>query len=315
MPDLDVPAGSRGAGRARAVAAAVLAAVLAPAAGLVATALLLDGVEETRPRDVAWLVVAAAQAAVVAFLARALLRRRAADAEACRAQARVAQLGRAGATAELAGWITHELGTPLASMLNNLGAARRLLARPGAATEVAAAVDEALSAGERAAQVMGRMRTAVRVDGGPRDGLDVNDVVREAVRLVESARLAHGVSITADLPPGLARVRGDPVQLLQAAISLLLNAVEAASASRGGKVVVRTSGCPRTVQLVVEDSGAGVSERDRPHLFEPFFTTRPGGLGIGLAMTRSIVEAHGGMVVAERPPSGAAFRVTLPVAA
>jgi signal transduction histidine kinase len=268
------------------------------------------------PHDLFWLALAAAEAAALAVLARALLRRRASDAAAIRAQARVAQLGRAGATAELAGWFAHELGTPLASMLNNLGAARRLLSRKDAPIpEAALAVDEALSAGEEAAQVMGRIRSLIRIEGGPKDGIDLNDVVREAIRLIAEARLAHGVSIAAELAERPPRVRGDPVQLLQAATSLVLNAVEAAAASRRRHVVVRTTGCERSVHLLVADSGAGISERDRPHLFEPFFTTRPGGLGMGLAMTRSIVEAHGGAVVAERPDSGAAFRVTLPAAA
>jgi C4-dicarboxylate-specific signal transduction histidine kinase len=263
-----------------------------------------------------WLAIAMTEAAVVAVLAAALVRRRRSDAAALRAQLRVAQLRRAGALAGLAEWIAHELATPLASMMNNLGAARRLLAGSGAqADDAATALAEALSDGDRVAQMMGRMRSFVPAEAPLRDTIELGEIVREAVLLVETARIPHGVSVTMHLSRDLPRVRGDPVQLLQVVISLLMNAIDAASTSRHRTVALCTARADRSVQLVVSDSGKGVSERDRPHLFEPFFTTRPGDLGAGLPMARAIVEAHGGTIVAERPASGAAFRVTLPAAA
>jgi signal transduction histidine kinase len=269
----------------------------------------------TGNHDLLWLVVALAELAIVALLAAALLRRRASDDAALRAQLRIAHLRRLGATAEVAEWISHELGTPLASMVNNLGAARHLLAGCGAAgEEAAAAVSEALSDGERVAQVMARMRSIVRTEGPLLEPVDLNDVAREAIGLVRSARLGQGVAVKEELGGDLARVHGDRVQLLQVVLSLLVNAFEAASPSRGRSVTLRTVRRERSVQLLVVDSGAGICERDRPHLFEPFFTTQSGGIGVGLPMVRSIVEAHGGTVAAERPPSGAAFRVTLPAA-
>jgi C4-dicarboxylate-specific signal transduction histidine kinase len=270
-------------------------------------------------RDLATYVAGTLGALGVVALAagawRAMARRR------CRSEAavwqdatRIADLSRAAAVGELEAWVAREIGAPVTSLLANLGAARRLLGsgERGSLPDVIAAVDEARSDGERAAHAVRRIRQLLGAEAGRREPLDLNDVAREATRLVARHAAAQRVTVTASLARGLPRVTGDPNQILQVALSLILQGVENASTSRRRSVAVRTSRSAEGAELEVGDSGAPVSEIDRAHLSAPF--RAPGTGGLGIDVVRSIVDAHGGRLAVERPESGALLRVVLPCA-
>jgi signal transduction histidine kinase len=155
------------------------------------------------------------------------------------------------------------------------------------------------------------MRQLLGADMGRREPIDLNEIAREALRLVGRHAAARGVDLSATLGERLPPAIGDPAQILQVALGLILQAVNHAATSRSRAVAVRTALREEGMELAVSDSGEVISEVDRAHMFEPLAATRSGGLGITLV--RSIVEAHAGRLAVERPESGALFRVVLPV--
>jgi C4-dicarboxylate-specific signal transduction histidine kinase len=264
---------------------------------------------------VAWWVAALAALTSLAVLYRAMARRHAQRETAAWNDAlQVADLTRAGVVGEMQAWVDRELGTPIASLLDNLGAARRLLtsAERGSLPDAVVAVDEARSEAERAALVLRRMGLLFGASASRREPLDLNEVAREALRLAGRHAATRGVTLRAALDEHLPPTRGDAAQILQVAVTLLLRAVDSAARSRPRAVLVRTARGSEGIELAVGDSGAAISEVDRVHLFDVPLASRDDGIGRGIAITRSIVEAHGGQVVAERPESGALFRVVLP---
>ena len=256
-------------------------------------------------------IAAALEAGLLGVLLLALRRRRRAGASACRRLAEIARLSSAGATRELARWLVGAMGTSLASALNDLAAARRLLLREAPPLdEVAAALDEAQAAGERVAGVVRQLRAVLPADGG-RVPLDANEVVREALRLVRGVCGRHE-TVTSTLSP-LPPVRGDRRELVLVVLEMVLDALESASSSRRGPVVVRTRSAGDSIELWVDESSEGAAGPDRARLLAPFLAKDLMGLGAGLAAARSIVESYGGRITAERSSGGARFRITLPV--
>ncbi|WP_434042662.1 MULTISPECIES: hybrid sensor histidine kinase/response regulator [Sorangium] len=251
-------------------------------------------------------------------LQRKLRLSRAAEIKAQRAQDELAHLNRVSAMSELAASIAHELNQPLAAILSNAQAAQRLLARtPPDLAEVRAALEDIVADDRRAAAVIQRMRAMLRKGELGEAALDLGGLVREGVRLVASAAHLAGATVRLELTPGLPPVRGDGVRLQQVLVHLLANALDAVARRPPDArlVVVRTRPAEgRRVELSVTDSGEGVPPEDLERIFEAFFTTKAHGLGVGLAISRSIVEAHGGRLWAERSPGeGATFRCALPV--
>lgn len=250
-------------------------------------------------------------------LERELELNRAAELKVQRAQDDLAHLNRVAAMSELAASIAHELNQPLAGILSNAQAAERLLARtPPDVAEARAALADIADDGRRAGRVIQRMRAMLR-KGEPSEGeQDLNELVRSVSRLVASAALLRGATVRAELAQGLPRVAGDGVKLSQVLLNLVVNALDAVAhrppAER--KVVVRTSvGGGGAVEVSVKDSGEGIAPAEFERIFEPFFTTKAQGLGVGLAISRSIIEAHGGRLWAENDPfGGATLRFTLP---
>ena len=279
----------------------------------VAIALSSSGCADAPSAWQAWagavgLVLAGAIVALVLFL-----RRRRAEAAVWRDTVRIAEYTRAAAVGELAGWVAEQVGEPITSLLNNVGAALRLLEHGREAPpDAIAAVDEARAAGERATHAIRRMQLLVFGAEGARHTVDLNELAREAVRLLQRHAATHHVAVVASLYPRLPGVLGDEVQLSRVVVSLVLSAVDAASTSAGRTVEVKTALSENGIELEVADSGPALSERDRPEIFAPFSRVRGGNFGIGLALTRSIVEGHGGRITAERPERGALFRVHLP---
>ncbi|HTN82975.1 MAG TPA: ATP-binding protein [Sorangium sp.] len=251
-------------------------------------------------------------------LARELELTRTAELKVQKAQDELAHLNRVSAMSELAASLAHELSQPLAAILSNAQAAERLLAHaPPDIAEARAALADIMADDRRAGQIIQRMRAMLRKGELSAAALDLDELIRDVVRLMASAALLAGTTVRIELAPGLPRVRGDRIQLQQVLLNLLVNALDAVARRppEARLVVVRTRRADGgQVELSVADSGEGIPPADLERVFEPFFTSKPQGLGVGLAISRSIVEAHGGRLWAEHcPGEGATFRCALPV--
>jgi len=242
--------------------------------------------------------------------------RRQAQATIQRHVSQIAHLDRVGALGQLASSIAHELNQPLTAILSNAQAATRLLgeASPDLA-ELRGCLADIVSDDRRAAAVIGRMRELLRKSDVHKLPLAINDLITTTVALVANDALLHAVAIEVTLARTLPVAYGDSVQIQQVLLNLLSNAIAASAAGRTAdrKITVRTAALETAdVEVAVHDSGDGIAPADLERLFEPFFTTKSDGLGMGLAISRMIVEAHGGRLLAENDPAGGAtFRVHL----
>lgn len=249
----------------------------------------------------------------------ALTRARAeADERESRLREELAHVARVATAGELATSLAHEVNQPLAAIATNAQAARRFLARDGLARED---MDEILreigSEAQRASEVIRRLREFLRKHASERRDLDLSAVVRDTLPLVRRELADNAVEVSLDLAQGLPAVDADPVQLQQVLVNLVKNACEAMAECHGERrVEVVTRRIEGRVALEVRDSGPGLASDVAGRVFEPFVTTKPTGMGLGLAICRSIVEAHGGSLGVE-PGSrgGATFRIELPVRA
>ena len=171
---------------------------------------------------------------------------------------------------------------------------------------------------ERAGEVIRRMRNLLRKRELERVPVDVNSLVEDVLQLVSGDASLRGVSLSADLAPGLPKVYGDRVHLQQVLLNLIINGMDAMAGQpcELRRMWVRTrAGAENQMELAVIDSGQGVEPEKLKRLFEPFFTTKANGMGMGLSIARTIIEAHHGRIWAENNTSGgAAFRILLPTA-
>jgi C4-dicarboxylate-specific signal transduction histidine kinase len=232
-------------------------------------------------------------------------------------QSELAHANRVATMGQLTASITHEVSQPLATARNNLTAALNFLDRnPPDLAEVREALACAVKDNDRANAVLGRIRAFVQKTPIRIDSVNVNEAVREVIELTYGEALNNEVSVRTQLADGLPLIQGDGVQLQQVILNLTLNAIQATSTVANGtrEVFITTSQTePNGVYLGVQDTGHGLSAESLPHLFEPFYTTKPGGMGMGLAICRSIIEAHGGRLSASRSkPRGALFHFTIP---
>ena len=243
--------------------------------------------------------------------------RKRAEAAAQRQLTDIAHMDRVAAMAELASSLAHELNQPLAAILANAQAAQRFLATGAPdVDELRACLDDLISDDRRAGEVIRQMRRLLKKEVFSLRPVDVNHLVENAVGLVRNEALLHYVSIELARRPALPAVKADPVQIEQVILNLLSNGIAAAAAGSPAerRVSVSTAVVDGQVELAVRDSGKGIGESDLDRVFEPFFTTKSEGLGMGLAISRSIVEAHGGRIWAENDPAGGAtFRLRLPI--
>jgi C4-dicarboxylate-specific signal transduction histidine kinase len=251
-------------------------------------------------------------------------RQRAEEAEAeVRARKHEVELARAARLSTLGGvaaGLAHEINQPLAAIVSYArGCARRLRtgdARPEALLEIIESVGaQAL----RAAAVLRRIRDFVRHREVPRERVDLGDLVREALRFAEVEARHLGIALRVELAPAPLAVEVDPVQIEQVILNLVRNGFEATTSASlhdvdGREVVIRTARTGHGAEVTVSDTGPGVSPEVAVRLFEPFFTTKRDGLGLGLSISRSIVEAHEGRLWASsNAPHGAVFHVELPL--
>jgi signal transduction histidine kinase len=241
-----------------------------------------------------------------------VLSRRRADAEVRRLREELAHVGRVSTIGELTASLAHELGQPLTAILNNAEAARHLL-KSGAASlgELQAILDDIIADDERASEVIDRLRGLLKRGPLERAPLDLNEITREVARLVRGDAVARGVAIRLDLAPGLPLVRGDRVELQQVLLNLILNGLDAMRETSSEERVLVLQTVPEGaagVRVIVRDTGSGIDPGRLDRVFDAFHTTKPQGLGMGLAIARSIVEAHGGRLKAQNNPGrGATF--------
>jgi PAS domain S-box-containing protein len=255
----------------------------------------------------------------VAFVLDLTERKRASDA--LRAlQMDLAHANRLATMGQLAASIAHEVNQPIGAARNNAHAALRFLARdPPELAEVSEALDCVVSDTYRAGGIIGRIRDQVKKVPPRKESVDLNDAIEDVMALVRGELSKNRVSIETHLAEGLPPVHGDRVQLQQVMMNLILNAIEAMGGvdAEVRKLVICTESSPSEGLLVtIGDSGPGIAPEDRERVFESFYTTKAGGLGIGLPICRSIIDAHGGRLWADaHRPRGAAFRFTLPALA
>jgi signal transduction histidine kinase len=232
-------------------------------------------------------------------------------------QSELAHANRVATMGQLTASITHEVNQPLAAMRNNLTAALNFSDRtPPDLMEVREALACAVKEIDRASTVVGRIRALMQKEPTRRDSVNVNEAVCEVMELTYGEALKNGVSVRTQLADGLPLIQGDRVQLQQVILNLILNAVQALGAVTNDTREVRITTSqtdPNEVCLGVQDTGPGLSAETLPRLFEPFYTTKPGGMGMGLAICRSIIEAHGGRLWATRcETQGALFQFAIP---
>ncbi len=234
-------------------------------------------------------------------------------------QAEVAQVARLTTMGELAASIAHEIRQPLAAVVNNANAGLRWLKhQPPNLKQVRAALKRIVRDSERGGDVIGSIQGMLKKVEEERARLDINDLIREVMRLVQDELKNREVSSRAELADDLPRVLADRIQLRQVILNLIMNAIEAmVSVSDRARVLrVRSENHGDDGVLVaVEDSGSGISPEDMDRIFETFFTTKSEGMGMGLSICRSIVESHGGRISASRAnPRGSVFQFFLPTA-
>lgn len=244
-------------------------------------------------------------------------RRRAEDALQ-KAQAELAHVSRLMTLGELTASISHEVNQPIAAVVINGQVCQRLLAlEPPRPDDVRATLERIVRDANRASEVVQRIRALAKRTEPQMVSLDMNEVIREAVLLVQREVLSHGVSLRTELSADLPDVLGDRVQLQQVVINLLINGVEAMASitDRPRELIIRAQQHERSQVLVaVLDCGIGIDSQTAEQLFSAFFTTKPSGMGMGLSISRSIIRAHGGRLWASpNPGHGAAFQFTVPV--
>jgi signal transduction histidine kinase len=251
-------------------------------------------------------------------IVRNITARKRAELEADAHRRTLAHLSRVSMLGELSGALAHELSQPLTAVLSNAQAARRLLdhASPDF-EELRATLDDIIRNDKRAGAVIDRLRSLLRKGATALYPVDVNEVTRDVIELAYGELKSRHVIVSTAFAPAMPVVLGDRVQLQQVVLNLVLNASDAMNGTQAGNrhLSVSTSAGPDYVGLAIADRGPGIPDGQLERVFEPFVTFREDGLGLGLAISRSIVTAHGGSIRAENnPDGGATFHCVLPVA-
>jgi C4-dicarboxylate-specific signal transduction histidine kinase len=235
-------------------------------------------------------------------------------------EAELAHVSRVTTLGQLTASIAHEINQPIGSARNNARAALNFLDRkPADLAEVREALNCIVGDADRVGGIIDRVRDQIKKAPPRNERFDLNPAIEEVIGLAQSAITENGVSVQTRLKSGMAPVHGDRVQLQQVVLNLILNAVEAMGAVAAGarELLISTEQSLANGTLVaVRDSGPGIDPKHLERVFAAFYTTKSGGMGMGLSICRSIIEAHGGRLWASANlPCGASFQFALPAIA
>jgi PAS domain S-box-containing protein len=244
--------------------------------------------------------------------------RRRAEQEAERLRQIMTHLSRANELGEVATSMAHELNQPLTAIMSNARAALHMLESGNVdIRETRVILEDIYSDGQRAGDIIRRIRDPLRRGTPTQESLDVNSLIREIYRLLQKKAALVGVTIDLKLDPGLSPVRGDRTQILQVILNLMVNAIDSLQGLRDRRLWIEMRSSihnDKFIRVEINDSGPGIHEAVRKHLFEPFFSTKPDGLGLGLSICQNLIESHGGQIWQEnRAEGGSRFIFTLPV--
>jgi C4-dicarboxylate-specific signal transduction histidine kinase len=231
------------------------------------------------------------------------------------AQTQLAHVNRVATMGQLAASISHEVMQPItAGLINSEAALRFLDAQPPDIEEARQALASAIEGGHRANDIIARIRGLIKKAPPQKDPLQINQVILETIALTRGEAVKNTVSVQTQLAEGLPLIQGDRVQLQQVIVNLIINAVEAMSVTEGSRELLLSTGKDESRVLVtVKDSGPGVPPENSERLFDAFYTTKPSGMGMGLPICRSIIEAHEGRIWASSIAGrGATIQFTLP---
>ena len=246
---------------------------------------------------------------------REMMERQRAEGALLEAQAELARVTRALDMGELAATIAHEVNQPLAAIVTNGNFSLRHLegATPDP-DEIRAAITEIVNDGTRASAVISRIRGVLMKGPSRRTELDIDQIIQDVTALLRNELSRNRTALRTELASDLPSVLGDSVQLQQVLINLVMNAIEAMRTSTDGsrELSIRSAKSPDGVLVQVQDSGPGITMEVADRIFEPFFTTKTEGIGMGLSISRSIIESHGGQLSLMPSSSGALFQFTLP---
>jgi signal transduction histidine kinase len=288
--------------------------------GLTALAQIIAGGMAFGPRHITSIALfnSAVSSTAIGLATYLVLRGRSAEAAYQRAKADLERLNRITVMGELTAAIGHEVNQPIAAMVTNAGACLRWLSHDVPDLDMARmAASRIVRDGTRAADIIDRIRQVFRNEDSDRQMIDLNTLARETIDLLRNEASRHAISVHEHLAEALPRVAGDRIQLQQVIVNLVANGIDAMRHVRGPReLTVTSSQTPDgSVLLAIADTGVGLPPEQLDQLFKPFFTTKPQGTGMGLAISRSIIEGHHGKLWAVPDARrGAVFQFSLPLA-
>jgi signal transduction histidine kinase len=263
------------------------------------------------------------QAGLIMVLLREHRRRQLAEVQSRQRMAELAHVNRFSTAGELTASIAHEINQPLGSILANaetaqaiLKSQRRDIAELPDIVELKEIVNDILHDDQRATEVIRRMRSLLKKAPFEQKQFDLNEIVQETVRFISSLAVGRKFQLVSVITPEAIPILGDRIQLQQVILNLVMNGIEAMrdTPSENRNISIRTSRVENFAELSVSDRGPGISEDKLKDVFEPFFTSKAEGMGMGLSIARTIIEAHNGVIWAEnRDHGGASFRISLPL--
>jgi signal transduction histidine kinase len=258
------------------------------------------------------------QAGFISALLNSHRRRNLAELQSRQRMAELARVIRFSTAGELTGSIAHEINQPLGAILTNAETAQAILKSPSPdIVELNEIVGDIVRDDRRASEVIRRMRSLLTKAPFELKRLDLNDVAREAVEFLSVLAVARKVELRSVITPDALPILGDRIQLQQVILNLIMNGIDAMKDTPGENriISIRTSRVENFAELSVSDLGPGIPEDKLKEIFDPFFTSKPEGMGMGLSIARTIIEAHHGLILAKnRDHGGASFRIRLPFA-
>jgi signal transduction histidine kinase len=257
------------------------------------------------------------QAGLILILLHEHRRRRVAEVQARQRMAELAHINRFSTAGELTASIAHEINQPLGSILTNAETAQSILVSPHPdLEELKDIVDDILRDDRRASEVIRRIRSLLKKAPFEPKNIDLNELVRETVDFLSALAVGREVKLSSFISPVVLPIVGDRIQLQQVILNLVVNAIDAMAdtSSDDRAISIRTSRVENFAELAISDRGPGIPEDKLKEVFEPFVTSKSKGMGVGLSIARTIVEAHDGRISANNEPGrGAVFRIKLPI--